>query len=465
MLLTSRYVIPVSSAFDTYIEYGAVLVEDDRIVEVGTAADLMARHPGEEVRDFGMAAIMPGFVDCHSHLEFSLMRGILNDTPYASWKAFINEKMALLTIKDWFDSAYIGAYEALTAGITCVADVTSTGACLPAIAELGLRGIVYRSVGAPARKQVEEEMGRAVEQIGQWRGQVADTDRIQIGIAPENLFSCHPQILKEVADFANATGTPVAMHLAGSQEECDFIRYGSSVFSIANDSSDHQAFAPRQSVELLPAGCTPVQYALNWDILDVPQLLAVHCVKLEDHDIELLRDHGVSVAVTPRACAKLGQGLARIPEMRRAGIAVGLGSDSPAASDSMDPIAEMRFAMLALRATHGKDGFIEGPDMIRMATLDSARALGLDDLVGSLDPGKKADIIAIDLSDSRQAPTHFPTSAVVHTSSRDDVMMTMVDGNIVYDAADKFCQVPNADTHEMRRITQSLETVRRRLRS
>ena len=105
MLLTSRYVIPVSSAFDTYIEYGAVLVEGDRIVEVGPAADLMARHPGEEVRDFGMAAIMPGFVDCHSHLEFSLMRGILNDTPYASWKAFINEKMALLTIKDWFDSA------------------------------------------------------------------------------------------------------------------------------------------------------------------------------------------------------------------------------------------------------------------------------------------------------------------------------------------------------------------------
>lgn len=464
MLLTSRYVIPVSPAYDTYIEYGAVLVEGDRIVEVGKLADLMAAHPGQEVRDFGMAAIMPGFVDCHTHLEFSLMRGILNDTPYASWKAFINEKMSLLTTQDWFDSAYMGAYEALTAGITTVADVTSTGACLPAIDELGLRGIVYRGVGAPARKQVEGEMERAVEQIGQWRDRF-DDGRIQIGIAPENLFSCHPQILKEVADYAKASGTPVAMHLAGSQEECDFIRYGSSVFSIANDTSDHRSLATRQSVELLPAGCSPVQYALNWDILDAPQILAIHCVKLDDHDIELLRDHNVSVAVTPRACAKLGQGLARIPEMRRAGIAVGLGSDSPAASDSMDPIAEMRFAMLALRATHGKDGFIEGPDMIRIATLDSARALGLDHLVGSLDPGKKADVIAVDLSDSRQAPTHFPTSAVVHTSSRDDVVMTMVDGNIVYDAADKFCQVPNADTHEMRRITQSLETLRRRLRS
>ena len=464
MLLTSRYVIPVSQEHPVYIEYGAVLVQGDRIAEVGTLSDLLARHPDEEVRDFGMAAIMPGFVDCHTHLEFSLMRGILNDTPYASWKAFINEKMALLTTQDWFDSAYMGAYEALTAGITTVADVTSTGASLPAVDKLGLRGIIYRGVGAPARSQVEQEMARAREQIAEWGGRVGG-DRVRIGIAPENLFSCHPQILKEVAAFAKETGTPVAIHLAGSQEECDFIRYGSSVFSIANDTDDHRLLARRQSVELLPAGCSPVQYALNWDILDVPQILAIHCVKVDDHDIEILRDHGVSVAVTPRACAKLGQGLAPIVEMRRAGIPVGLGSDSPAASDSMDPIAEMRFAMLALRATHGKEGFIEGPDMIAMATIESARALGIDDLVGSLDVGKKADIIAVDLSDSRQAPTHFPTSAVVHTSSRDDVVMTMVDGNVVYDAADKFCPLPNADIREMRRITQSLEGLRRRLRS
>ena len=464
MLLASRYVIPVSPDYPTYIEYGAVYVEGDRIVEVGPANELIAAHPGDEVRDFGMAAIMPGFVDCHTHLEFSLMRGILNDTPYASWKAFINQKMSLLTRDDWFDSAYMGAYEAITAGITCVADVTSTGASLPAVDKLGLRGIIYRGVGAPARSQVEDQMAKAVEQIGEWRAQ-AGSERVQIGIAPENLFSCHPQILKEVAAYANQTGTPVAIHLAGSQEECDFIRYGSSVFSIANDTSDHHALATRQSVELLPAGCSPVQYALNWDILDAPQILAIHCVKADEHDIEILRDHGVTVAVTPRACAKLGQGLSPIVEMRHAGIPVGLGSDSPAASDSMDPIAEMRFTMLALRATHGKEGFIEGPDMIAMATLESARALGLDHLVGSLDPGKKADIIAVDLSDSRQAPTHFPTSAVVHTSSREDVVMTMVDGNIVYDAADKYCPLPNADMREVRRITQSLEALRHRLRS
>ena len=129
MLLTARYVLTVSSS---YIEDGAVLVRGDKVAEVGKAADLLARHPDEEVRDFGMAAIMPGFVDCHSHLEYSIMRGILNDVPYAAWKTFILEKEALLTEQDWLDSAVLGAYEAISAGITTVADVTRTGASLPA---------------------------------------------------------------------------------------------------------------------------------------------------------------------------------------------------------------------------------------------------------------------------------------------------------------------------------------------
>ena len=257
----------------------------------------------------------------------------------------------------------------------------------------------------------------------------------------------------------------MAIHLAGSQEECDFIRYGSSPFSIASDSDTHRAFEHRQALELLPAGCSPVQYALNWDILSVPEVLAIHCVKVDARDIEVLAEYGVNVAVCPRANAKLGMGVAPIVQMQEAGITVGLGTDSPAAADSIDPIEEMRFTMLALRAVNGLKGFIQGPDMIRMATLDSARALGMDDIVGSLDPGKQADIVAIDLSDSRQAPTHFPTSAVVHTADRDNILMTMVGGRIVFDASDKFGHVLTADMGNMRRIVSNIEKLRKRLRS
>lgn len=457
MLLTARYVLPVSSH---YIEDGAVLVRGDRVAEVGPAAELKARYPEEELRDFGMAAVMPGFVDCHSRLEYSIMRGLLNDAPYATWKSFVSEKSALLTEQDWLDSAALGAYEALSAGITTVADITRTGASVEVAERLGLRGVIYQEVGAVTRDGALPAVERAARRIDEWRAS-STSGRFRYGMATDYLYACHPQVLRDVSRYACETGAPVAVPVASSEEECDFLRYGSSPFTAAQGEG-----VPRGlPLDLLPAGCTPVQYALNWDIFEAPEVLAIHCVKVGEEDIETLASKGVKVCVCPRANAKLGMGVAPVVEMRRAGIAVGLGTDSPAAADSVDPIDEMRFTMLVLRALNGRDGFIEGPDMIQMATLDSARALGMDGIVGSLDPGKQADIVAIDLSDSRQAPTHFPTSAIVHTSDRDDVMMTMVGGRVVYDASDKYGKLLTADMRSLRRIAQKIDDVRVRLRS
>ena len=461
MLLMARYVLPVSSL---HIENGAVLVRDGRIVEVGHAIELRRRYPTEEIRDFGLAALMPGFVDCHSHLEYSIMRGILNDVPYAAWKAYILEKERLLTEQDWEESAIMGAYEAVSTGITTVADVTSTGASLRAAQLLGLRGIIYREIGASRRDQVTPVMERAVSDIEAWRASDG-TGRFRFGLGPESLYTCHPQILGEIAAYATANHTPVAIHVAGSQEECDFIRYGGSPFAVANDEAGSQALHSRQAMSLLPTGCSPVRYALNWDILDVPEVLAIHCVKVDDTDIAQLAERDVRVCVCPRANAKLGMGVAPIMKMRKAGIKVGLGTDSPAAADSIDPIEEMRFTMLVQRAINGKDGFIDGPDMVRMATLDSAAALGMDDEVGSLEPGKLADIIAVDLSNSRQVPTHFPNSAVVHTADRDNILMTMVGGKVVFDAQDRFSKVLTANAQVIRRILGNVERVRAKLRS
>ena len=461
MLLMARYVLPVSGL---HIENGAVLVRDDRIVEVGHAIELRRRYPTEEVRDFGLAALMPGFVDCHSHLEYSIMRGILNDVPYAAWKAYILEKEQLLTEQDWIDSAIMGAYEAVSTGITTVADVTATGASLEAAQKLGLRGIIYRQIGAADRSEVTPAMEQAVSDIEGWRAS-DDTGRFRFGLGPESLFTCHPQVLGEVASYATQTHTPVAIHMAGSQEECDFIRYGSSPFSVGNDAAGNRALRSHQSVSLLPAGCSPVRYALNWNILDVPEVLAIHCVKVDDADIAALAERDVRVCVCPRANAKLGMGVAPIMKMRKAGITVGLGTDSPAAADSIDPIEEMRFTMLVQRAINGKDGFIDGPDMVRMATLDSARALGMDGEIGSLEAGKLADIIAVDLSNSRQVPTHFPNSAVVHTADRDNVLMTMVGGQVVFDAQDPFAKVLTANAQVIRRILGNVERTRSKLRS
>ncbi|MEE8719212.1 MAG: amidohydrolase family protein, partial [Coriobacteriales bacterium] len=139
-------------------------------------------------------------------------------------------------------------------------------------------------------------------------------------------------------------------------------------------------------------------------------------------------------------------------------------TSTSAACDSLDPIDEMRFTLLVQRAVGGRDGFITSPDMMRMGTLESARALGLDDRIGSLEVGKLADIVAVDLSHSSQVPTHFPNSAVIHTSDRDDVIMTMIDGKVVYDARDEIAQMRTIDVREISRAVDDIRSARTKLR-
>jgi 5-methylthioadenosine/S-adenosylhomocysteine deaminase len=269
-------------------------------------------------------------------------------------------------------------------------------------------------------------MQRVSNDIAAWR-ETSDANRITIGIAPHAPYSCHPELFKRVAEFAQ-DGTMVAIHLAGSVEEFEFVKYGSSM--LATDVRDiYDAEAPAW----LPTGVSPVRYVLQWGLFDVPNIMAVHCTQVLDDDIAVLAERDVSVAHCPRCEAKLAMGVAPIEKFLRAGIRVGLGTDSPAASNSMDVFEEMRIGLLVQRATLGEDRFMSARQFVKMATLDAARALGLDDRLGSLEPGKQADIIAVDLSKSHQIPTHYPYSTLVHTANQENVLATMVAGNFLYE--------------------------------
>ncbi len=368
MLLTARYVLPVATP---HIEYGAVLIRDDKIVEIGDFEHLRALHPDEPVRDFGLAALMPGFVDLHTHLEYSAMRGLVDDLPYSEWKLQLMQKERQFTSQDWDDSALLGALEAAQSGITTVADITRTGASGHAAQATGIRALIYREVATMDKSQVEPVMQRAAEDIAAWRA-TSDPGRVTIGIAPHAPYSCHPALFKRVASFA-ADGTPVAIHLAGSVEEYEFVKYGSSM--LATDVRDtYDADAPGW----LPTGVSPVRYVLQWGLFDVPNILAVHCTQVNDDDIEVLAGRDVSIAHCPRCEAKLGMGVAPIEKFLRAGIRVGLGTDSPAASNSMDVFEEMRIGLLVQRATLGEERFMNARQFVKMATLDAARALKMD---------------------------------------------------------------------------------------
>jgi 5-methylthioadenosine/S-adenosylhomocysteine deaminase len=423
MLLTARYVLPVATP---HIENGAVLIRGDRIEEIGDFERLRQLHPDEPVRDFGLAALLPGFIDLHTHLEYTAMRGLVDDLPYSEWKLQLLQKERLFTSQDWDDSGLLGALESLQSGITTVADITSTGASGHAAQAVGLRAFVYREVATMDKHRVAEVMSTAEKDIEAWRD-TSDTDRLTFGIAPHAPYTCHPELFRRVADYAS-DGTPVAIHLAGSKAEYQFVKYGSSMLATdVRDSVDAKAPV------WLPTGVSPVRYVLQWGLFDVPNIMAVHCAQVDESDIEVLAAHDVAVAHCPRCNAKLGMGVAPLTQLLRHGLRVGLGTDSPAATNSMDMFEEMRVGLLVQRAITSEEHFMTPRQFVKMATLDAARALRIDDRLGSLEPGKQADVVAVDLSKSHQIPTHNPYSTLVHTANQENILATIIGGRVVYE--------------------------------
>ncbi len=425
MLLSADYVLPITSE---PIRRGAVLVRNGKIHDVGSAEMLKLRYPEEESRDYGQAVLMPGFVDVHTHMDGTVLRGIVHDVPYSEWLQHVHAGNDRMTLSDLYDSAVLGCLEALSAGITTVADISANGATVSAVQDLGLRGVVYREVDAKDKRRVDHAMKAAASDIEKWSGKV-DSGRVMVGIAPAPLYTCHPLVYKRSAEYAGSS-LPVAMHLAESREEYNFVKYGSSAFSV------HEMAERRGFVELppwLPTGVSPVNYALNWGAFEAEKTMAIHLVHVNDADIAKLKENNVSISLSPRANAQLGVGAAPMNEFLSQGFRVGLGTDSPSASDSIDMLSEMRTGMLIQRAVNTNQ-FISAGTMLEMATMGGARVLHMEDQIGSLDIGKQADIIAIDISSSHQMPTDDVVSAVVNTTSGNDVIMNMIAGSILYES-------------------------------
>ncbi len=331
MLLCAQYILPVSS--EPIID-GAVLVRDGVIRDIGKAEQLRLRYPEEEVVDQGLAAVMPGLVDLHTRLEQSVLRGVVNDAPYVQWLAEVAQKSGRMEASDWFDSAILGGLDALSSGITTVADITLTGASCTAVNKLGLRSVIYRQVGAMDKNRIDAAMQFAQKDILHWREEVdsdrvtavnklglrsviyrqvgamdknridaamqfaqkdilhwreeVDSDRVTIGIAAAPLFTNHPAMLSAISKFALKEDLPVALWLAGSREESDFVRYGSSPFQV------HGGDVKRGYVEIppwLPTGVSPVRYALNWNAFDADNVMIVGAVYVDDEDLKKLRSH------------------------------------------------------------------------------------------------------------------------------------------------------------------------------
>jgi 5-methylthioadenosine/S-adenosylhomocysteine deaminase len=350
--------------------------------------------------------IIPGFVNAHSHLEYAVYAGFGDGLAFVPWIMLHVERKSRLDLAQMEDIARAGAAECLRAGITTVGDASFRGAAATACDELGLRAIVYVEVFGAGTEQVETRFEEIRDRIA---GSLSD--RVHLGISPHSPYLAS----LELWEAAAALGLPMATHFAESAAEAEWVNHRTGPFKPPLD-------VGRNSIRLL------AERGLLSD-----RLVAAHCVKVDAEEIALLAEHGVAVAHCPRSNAILGCGVAPLRELREAGIHVGIGTDSPASAPSLDMFEEVRSALYAARAREESPEALTAADALELATLGGAKALRLDAEIGSLAPGKRADLVVLSLDSSPFVPWEDPTTAAVLGGSPERVLLTVVDGEVRYE--------------------------------
>ncbi|HEX8844160.1 MAG TPA: amidohydrolase family protein [Pyrinomonadaceae bacterium] len=411
------------SAASSRIENGAVAVEGSRIVDVGARDALATRFPEATLREFGEAAILPGFVNAHSHLELTAMRGHLEEGDFNVWlKKLTLTRLERMTPDDLYVSAAWGAVEAARAGVTCVGDASdAASSSMRALTDVGLSGIVFQEAFGPNPLEALEKFEQLREKIARLREY--ETGLVRLGVSPHAPYTVSAPQLELIAELALDEGLPLMMHAAESQAEALFMLEGRGPFA--------EGLA-RRGIEWRAPGISTIQYLARHGIMRTRPLLA-HCITVDDADMETIKSSGASVAHCPKSNAKLGHGRAPFAAFVRKGIKVGFGSDSVASNNTCDILEEARFALLTARAGDVREvERLSAAVALQTATIGGARALGLEAQTGALVEGARADLAVVALGGAHQVPVHDPMSALVFASSGRDVVMTMVAGKEIF---------------------------------
>jgi cytosine/adenosine deaminase-related metal-dependent hydrolase len=420
-IITADHVVPIGVP---PLERGAVVVDGPEIVFVGERLAAAAAFPAADIEDFGEAAILPGFVNCHSHLEITAFRGRLDpvEHDFRSWLLTLNEERAKLSAEEIEAAACAGVREGLEAGVTCFGDVGRFGqAGTRALTKAGVRGVVFQETEfSPGSDTADEHFAVLRERYEQLSAEAGEL--VEIGLSPHAPYTVSRRLLEMIAEFAAARAVKLAIHAAESRDEDELLRQGTGFFRELYDSFSVEWDCPHLS---------PIEFLGGCGILAAKPLL-IHCVTVTDSDIELIARSGAKVAHCPKSNAKFGHGAAPLAALLAAGIDVGLGSDSVASNNVCDMIEEARFAALGARIHASRPGFISSEEVLRYATVGGADALGLGHLIGTLEPGKQADIAVISLAHTAQKPVHDPCTAIVFSSNARDVVMTMAAGQELY---------------------------------
>jgi 5-methylthioadenosine/S-adenosylhomocysteine deaminase len=390
---------------------GDVSVRDGRIAAIAPAIDT----PHDRVVEARGGFVLPGLIQTHIHLCQTLFRGYADDLPLMDWlRRRIWPMEAAHTADSLRVSARLAATELLCSGTTAVLTmetVHDTDAVFEAVAETGLRATIGKCMmdfnsDVPPRlqEQTQASIDESVAIRRRWHG--AANGRVRAAFAPRFAVSCSRELLEAVAHLSATDGALVHTHASESRDEVAIVR-------------------------LIAGGLSNIEYLASLSLAS-PRLCAAHCVWVDDREQQLLSDYGVKVMHCPGSNLKLGSGVAPVPEMLARGITVSLGADGAACSNRLDIFDEMRLAAL-VQAPRRQPGVIVARELLWMATRAGARTLGLETDIGSIELGKRADLIIVDRDRPHLATGPDPYSTLVYAARGSDVRTAMVDGEVLVD--------------------------------
>jgi cytosine/adenosine deaminase-related metal-dependent hydrolase len=468
----ARWVLPVD---------GEPIPDGEVVVEHGVILEVRPRQaPANECCDFGDAILMPGLINAHTHLEYTALRGFLEDVPFFPWiRSLMAAKASFIStplsssgegwrgtsrgggkreaggedsgmdaceITPWLWSARLGALETIAAGVTTIGDNTDAGVTMQVAVESGLRGIIYQEIfGIDQRELIAPIIEALAQKIAMHR-QMA-SDRVQVGVSPHALYTIRPELFAAINAYVTAEDLPTSIHIAESLDESALTERGQGAFA--------EMFERRGVVWETPHA-SPTRYAGQQGAL-TPQALAVHCVQQSPDDIVALAQSGAAVVHCPKSNAKLGAGIAPLAAwIKTEGLRIALGTDSAVSNNTLDLFEEMRFALLSQRAATHDIESVTAKQIVRIATLGGAEAMNLSATTGSFTPGKKADLIAVSLGRPHVVPSSDPYAALVYSARAEDVIFTLCDGQILYDHG-------NWLTLNANEIVENVREIRRRV--
>jgi 5-methylthioadenosine/S-adenosylhomocysteine deaminase len=410
LLLSGGIVLTMDASFTVH-NPGAIAVKDGKIVAVGTASDVASRFAPRARYDATAKILMPGMVNAHTHAAMSLLRGLAEDMPLERW---LTENIFPAEAKNVspdfvYEGTLLAALEMIKGGTTCFADMYYfMSDAARAVDKAGLRAVLgetFIDFPVPDHKDLPETLKFMDGFVAKWKAH----PRITPAVAPHSVYTCSTETLTAARDVAHKANIPILIHVAETCREVAESRqkWGkSSVFRLA----EIGFFDPSKDGRKVP-------------------ILANHAICVDEKDRALLKQYGVATSHNPESNMKLASGIAPVAEMEKEGVLWALGTDGPAGSNNdVSMFDAMDFAGKLAKVTTMDPTVLPSREIVAAATRDGARALGMESRIGSLEPGKQADIIAIDTRRAHMQPFEDPFSAIVYSTDDDDVTDVWVDG-------------------------------------